>query len=84
MDSVMMVKTVLGNGSYVFDDKNRRQVCSCSMGLFPFEFIVCTEDILNTVTYEKGGTLTVDYTVEINGIPADGSKMTLKVEPIKH
>ena len=32
-NSVMMVKTVLGNGSYVFDDKNRRQVCSCSMGV---------------------------------------------------
>ena len=83
-NSVIMVKTALGNGAYVFDDKQRRQICSCTVGLFPFEFIVCTEDILNTVTYEKGGMLTVDYTVEINGIPADGSKMSLKVEPIRH
>lgn len=83
-NSVIMVKTALGNGAYVFDDKQRRQICSFNMGPFPFEFTVCTEDILNTVTYEKGGTLTVDYTVEINGIPADGSKMSLKVEPIRH
>ena len=82
-NSVMMVKTAIGNGAYVFDENNRRQICSCTVGLFPFEFTVCTDDILNTVTYEKGGTLTVDYTVEINGIPADGSKMVLKVEPVR-
>ena len=83
-NSVIMVKTAMGNGAYVFDDRQRRNICSFNMGPFPLEFIVCTEDILNTVTYERGGTLTVDYTVEINGVPADGSKMTLKVEPVRY
>lgn len=82
-NSVIMIKTSSGNGAYVFDEKRRRNQCEYNMGLFPLEYTVCTEDILNTVTYEKGGTLTVEYTVEINGVSAEGSRITLKVEPIR-
>ena len=82
-NSVIMVRTVLGNCAYVFDDKMRRQPCSCNVGIYPFEITVCTEDICNKITYEKGGTMIVDYNIDINGIPADGSKLKLKVEPIK-
>ncbi len=81
--TVSMISGGTGPTALVFDSVNRRCSCIYNIGPFPFEVTICTESMTNTINYATGGKLRAEYTVEIQGVPAEFDRLTVKVEPVK-
>ena len=79
---VTMIRTAAMTTALVFDSTDKRNMCIYDVGPFPFEIMIHTDSLTNTVTYTGGGRIYAEYTLEIKGIPAETSSITLKVEPI--
>ena len=48
-------------------------------GFAVFEFTVATKHVLNTVTFEKGGRLVLDYNTEIQGVAVQSSRFQFDI-----
>ena len=44
-----------------------------------FDFTVATRDVKNKITFEKGGTLLLDYNTEIQGVPVQTSLFRFEI-----
>ncbi len=78
---VTMIRSGMGNASLVFDSSDRRQHCVYDVGIGdPMQLCVVTQRIENTVT-EKGGSIELEYLIEINGITAEYSRVSITVKP---
>ena len=80
--SLTMIRTGSMTTALVFDSKERRNMCIYDVGLFPFEIMIHTDTLTNTVTFTDGGKIYAEYTLEIKGVQAENSSITLKVEPL--
>lgn len=78
---VSMVKGGELTTSLVFNSENTRNICLHGPRMFPFEVVVCTEELENTISMRDGGRLTIAYSVEFKGIMADYNKLSIKVVP---
>ena len=81
-NSLTMIRTASMTTTLIFDSKERRNLCIYDVGPFPFEIMIHTDTLSNTVTYASGGKIYVEYTLEIKGVQAENSSITLKVEPL--
>lgn len=81
--TVSMFKNGNLSAALVFDSVKKRQICLYNNGPFTFEITVCTEMLINEISYENGGKMTAEYTVEIKGIPAEFNRISVKVTPLK-
>lgn len=80
--SLTMIRTGSMTTALVFDSKERRNMCIYDVGPFPFEIMIHTDTLTNTVTFTGGGKIYAEYTLEIKGVQAENSSITLKVEPL--
>ena len=65
-----------------FSSKNKRQNCSYDVGGYTMEFCIYTRKIENSLT-AKGGTLEIDYTMEICGTKTQRNRILIKVDEKK-
>ena len=79
--TVSMFKSGNLNAALVFDSVQKRQICLYNSGPFSFEITVRTDMLVNDVSYEKGGKITAEYTVEIKGVPAELNRISVRVTP---
>ena len=82
--TVSMFKSGGLTATLVFDCVNKRHICLYENGIFPFEITVKTESLVNTVTFDGGGKIVAEYTVEIKGVPAEFNRISVKINPIEH
>ena len=79
------VLTLLRTGEvcsvFRFDLSERRQRCSYETPLAPLEFTVNTRGLSNTVS-ETGGTIRLDYSLEIQGVNTERNRLEIEVRPI--
>ena len=80
--TVSMFKNGNLNAALVFDSIKKRQICLYNNGPFTFEITVRTDMLVNDISYEKGGKMTTEYTVEIKGVPAELNRISVRVTPI--
>ena len=60
-------------------EKGRRHISSYETPIAPFEVAVFTKDCGGSLSYEKGGSIEVDYIIEIRGMNVQRTKMTIDV-----
>ncbi len=53
--------------SLIFDKDVPRRNCAYSIGNIPFNFCICTNNVIN-IFDEEGGKIVLDYLIEINGM----------------
>ena len=80
--TVSMFKSGNLNAALVFDSVNKRQICLYNNGPFSFEITVRTDMLINDLSYEKGGKITSEYTVEVKGVPAELNRISIRVTPL--
>lgn len=83
-DRVTMIRNGAMTTALVFDSTDNRNMCVYDVGPFPFEVMIHTDSLTNTVTYAAGGRIYAEYTLEIKGIQAETSSISLKVETLPH
>jgi uncharacterized beta-barrel protein YwiB (DUF1934 family) len=66
------------NSSCAFS-KGERYMCNYDAGFVKFDFCVATKSVVNSLTYEKGGTLCLDYGMEVRGVSAQQNEYRLTV-----
>ena len=66
----------------IFDSLKPRHICLYNSGAFPFEVAICTDYLSNNMTYNSGGDIVVEYSVEIRGIPEDYNRISVKVSEL--
>ena len=78
---VTMLRTGSVSTGMVFDSdkKGRRHMCTYNTGFMPIELCICTRNIDNTLTYDSGGTVYLDYEVEFHGIKTERNRFTIEV-----
>ncbi len=81
-ESMTMIRTASMTTALVFDRKEKRNMCIYDAMPFPFEIMIHTDTLTNNVTFTDGGKIYAEYTLEIRGVQAENSSITLKVEPI--
>ncbi len=81
-ECMTMIRTAAMTTALVFDSKEKRNMCVYNVGPFPFEVLIHTDLLTNTVTYSGGGKIFAEYTLEINGRPAETSSISLKIETL--
>jgi uncharacterized beta-barrel protein YwiB (DUF1934 family) len=80
---VTMVRTGSYTTSLVFNAVDRRQRCMYDTGILPpFELSVLTRKIDNRLSYE-GGTLTLDYIIEMRGVKTEFNSLVMEVREPK-
>lgn len=79
--SVTMVRTGAVATGMVFNSAKgkRRYICTYETNIMPFEICVCTRSIDNKLTYDNGGTMYLDYDIEIHGIKTERNRFTIEV-----
>lgn len=81
---ITMVRTGEYNASLVFNAVGQRQRCMYDTGILPpFELSVLTRRIDNCLSYENGGTLSLDYIIEMRGVKTEYNSMFLEVREPK-
>lgn len=63
-----------------FNSENRRQICTYGTEFMPMQFAVYTRRIDNTLGAD-GGSLFIDYDIEMNGVCTERSRLTIDVTP---
>lgn len=80
---VTMVRTGSYTTSLVFNAAEVRQRCMYDTGIMPpFELSVLTRRIDNRLSYE-GGTLTLDYIIEMRGVKTEFNSLVMEVREPK-
>ena len=77
-----MVRTGENTAGFVFSDTVRRQRCAYNVAGFPMELCVCTRSIDNRVTM-AGGTLDLDYVIEVQGVKTQRNRFSVKVDELR-
>ena len=77
-----MVRTGENTAGFVFSDKQKRQRCAYNVAGFPMELCVCTRSIDNRVTM-TGGTLDLDYVIEVQGVKTQRNRFSVKVDELR-
>ncbi len=80
--TVSMFKNGSLSAALVFDSEKKRQVCLYNNGPFLFEITVRTDILVNEITYDHGGKMSAEYTIEIKGIPTEYNRISVKITPI--
>ena len=80
--------TMSRSGTYsallVFNSENKRQRCVYNSKIMPpFELTVCTRYIENGITFDNGGTLVLDYFIEMGGIETEYGNVKISVRNSK-
>ncbi|MBE6565003.1 MAG: DUF1934 domain-containing protein [Ruminococcaceae bacterium] len=68
------------NGSMVFDAEKQRTFCTYDTGVMPMELCLFTRKIENSVKEESGGLLKLDYDIELQGMKAQRTRLSMEVE----
>lgn len=76
-----MVRSGELSAAFRFDMNEKRQLCSYETPFMPVEFIVNTRKVGNNVS-EKGGTILLDYCLEVRGINTERNRMFIEVRPV--
>lgn len=80
---ITMVRTGTYSTSLVFNAADRRQRCMYDTGILPpFELCVLTRKIDNGLSFD-GGTLTLDYIIEMHGVKTEFNSLLLEVRELK-
>ena len=81
---VSMTRTGETSTSLVFSERQPRQHSLYDTGIpgFPIELCVCTRRINNRMT-PRGGTLYLDYVLEMRGVPTERTRFSLKADELK-
>ena len=61
-------------------EKGRRHISAYETPLGPFEVAVYARDVSGALSFPEGGTLSLDYVVEIRGMEVQRTRMTVQVE----
>ena len=77
---VTMIREGSVNTVLVFEE-NKRNICAYETEYMPFEICIHTYKVENCLTRD-GGTLSLDYVIEIHGSAAERTKFTLEVRAI--
>ena len=77
-----MVRTGENTAGFVFSDKVKRQRCAYNVAGFPMELCVCTRSINNRVTM-SGGTLDLDYIIEVQGVKTQRNRFSVRVDELR-
>jgi Domain of unknown function (DUF1934). len=80
---VTMTRTGSVVSGMVFDPSSHRQMCTYETEFLPLEFCICTRKVGNTLTYDNGGILNLDYDIEVHGIRTERYSLTLEVANVK-
>jgi len=78
-DTVTIIRTGDVEMACRFDPKEKRQICTYNTAGFPFEFAVQTKSVKNCIT-TKGGTLNLDYIIELHGVKAERNLLRIDVK----
>lgn len=62
-----------------FDLSDKRQCCRYETPIMPFEFIVNTRSVHNTVNYD-GGAILLDYNIEVRGVNTERNRLFIEVK----
>ncbi len=77
-----MIRTGENTASFLFNDTVKRQRCAYNAGGFPMEICVCTRSIDNRITMD-GGSLELDYLVEIQGVKTQRNRFSVRVDELR-
>ncbi len=77
---VSMIREGSVNTVLIFEE-NKRNICAYETEYMPFEICIHTYDVDNRITCD-GGTLSLDYVIEIHGSATERTKFTLEVRTI--
>lgn len=76
---ITMIRTGDASSAMLFDPSANRQICSYDTGIMPIELAVNTKNVRNSLT-ESGGSIFLEYTVEMRGIKTQHTQMEFKVK----
>ncbi|MBR5516117.1 MAG: DUF1934 domain-containing protein [Clostridia bacterium] len=82
-NTVTMARTGENAAGLIFSDTQKRQPCSYNVGGYAFNFCIYTRKIENLVTL-KGGTLILDYVIEIQGVKTQRNRFEIKVDEMRN
>lgn len=80
---VSIVRNGILNTTLVFDATAPRIISAYENSIHPFEIIIKTLKLTNSISYEEYGKLQIDYEIELYGIPAEKNIIKVKVLPVK-
>ena len=80
-DEVTMLRTGKTTTNLIFDLKKRRRLCHYNNSYLSFDVAVVTEHMKNTISFDRGGTLEVNYSVETHGLPLERNRISISVTP---
>lgn len=74
-----MVRKGVSPTSMIFDLSERRRMCSYEAGYAPLEFSIQTYQVKNNITPEDGGSIFLDYDIEVRGFRVEKNKLEISV-----
>ena len=77
-ETVTMSRTGSVSMACRFDSKDRRQLCCYETSVIPVEFFIQTRKVYHNIKSD-GGSILLDYCIEIRGVNAERTKMFLEV-----
>lgn len=80
-DMVSIVRTGSVANTLVLE-KGKRHISAYNTPIMPFQICVFAKECEQNVTFEKGGTIYMDYYVELRGTEMQHTKMRITVKPI--
>ena len=81
-NQLSMVRTGENTAAFSFSDTLKRQRCSYNVAGFVMELCVCTRSIKNLIGMD-GGTLELDYTIEVQGVKTQRNRFSVRVDELK-
>lgn len=76
---IRLVRSGQVTGSMLFNNKNRFNRCTYNVSNMSFELGIYTRNINNTLT-EKGGVISIDFIIEIEGKKAERNQIFISVK----
>lgn len=80
-EQVTMTRSGSASTSMIFKE-DARYMSTYETGIFPLEMCISTKSVENTVN-ENGGTIVIDYTVEIHGVCMERTYLTVNIKEIQ-
>lgn len=81
-NQLSMVRTGENTAAFGFSDTEKRQICTYNVAGFVMELCVCTRSIDNRITVD-GGTLELDYTIEMQGTKTQRNRFSVRVDELR-
>ena len=79
---ITMVREGNARTTLCFNEKRERRICCYNNSIFPVEIAVVTEKYKNNLSFERGGSLDVTYSLELKGIPVETTRIRVRVKEI--